>query len=79
MRLVAGLAGDAVGVFGGIHLGKVFGLGGTGCMAANAEQGGVGLAGSMRWIVGVLGERAVAGLAVHVGVFAGAFCLGNVL
>ena len=75
---MTGLAGDAVGMFGGIHLRKVFGPGGTGCMAAHAEHGGIGLARIDGWIVGVFCERAVAGLAVHVGVFAGAFCLGNI-
>ncbi len=68
---MAGFAGNAAGVGGGINLRKVFGFGGAGGVAAGAEDccikfgrddvGGIG---------GVFGERTVAGFAVDAGVFA---------
>ena len=62
----------------GIDLRKRFGFGGAGGMAADAEHRGVRLAGIDGWIVGVLRQRTVTGLAVHLGVLAAGFCLGHV-
>jgi len=61
-----------------VDLRKPLRLGGAGGMAAHAEHRRVRLAGIDRWIVGVLGQWTVAGLAVHLRVFACAFGLGHI-
>ena len=70
MRLVAGFAGDASGVLLGVDLREVFRLGRAGRMAADAEDSGVEFGRGDRRIVGVLGQRSVAGFAVDVRVLA---------
>ena len=63
---MAGFAGNAVGVVRGIDLRKSLGLGGTRRVASRAQHRGIRLYRRYRgWIVGVLGQRAVAGFAVH--------------
>ena len=71
MRLVAGFAGNAAGVLVGVDLREVFGFGGAGSVALDAEDGGVQLGRGDRRIVGVVGQRTVAGFAIDVGVLAG--------
>lgn len=78
MRLVTGIAGNAAGVLSRVHLREVFGASGAGPMAAFAESRHLGLAGIDGRIVGMLGERTVAGFAVDVGVHPRGFGLRDI-
>jgi hypothetical protein len=71
MRLVAGFAGDAGGMLFGVDLRESLGLGRAGRVTANAEDGGIEFGWGNGGIVGVLGERSMAGFAVDVCVLAG--------
>ena len=78
MWLVAGLAGQSTGVLVRVNLGKVFGFGGTGRMAAHAEDRSVQFGWQNRGVVGVLGQGTVAGFAVYVCVLTALLHLQNV-
>jgi len=72
MGLMAGVAKRAAGMFGGVHLRKIFGLGGVLLMAAAAENRDIGKLGYVRLrVIGMLCQGTVASLAGDVGVFAG--------
>jgi hypothetical protein len=61
MRLMAGVARQARGMFGGMNLGKIHRLGVIRFMAANTEHGGIELRGSgSGGVFRVLGLRAMA-------------------
>ena len=78
MRLMAGVAEGASGVFDSSDLGEPGGFGGILLMAAAAEVGDVGKLRDVGGrIVGMLGEGAVAGFAVDAGMFAGSLDLGH--
>ena len=69
MRLVAGIAELTAGMLLGVDLRKTLGLGDVFGVAANAEMSDAGELGFYaRGIVGVFGQRAVAGFAVDVSV-----------
>jgi len=72
MRLVAGIAGHAARVFDGRHLREALGFGGILFMTAPAEVGHLGQFGDDgAGVVGVFGQRPVAGFAGDVRMFAG--------
>ena len=77
MRLMAGIAELAAGVFLRIHLGKALRLGDIFGVTPDAELGDVGeLRSNAGGVFGVLGEGAVAGLAVHMRVHTFRFGVG---
>ena len=78
MRLVACLAGHPAGVLHRVDLRETAWFGGAGRMAANAQHGCVDLVRLDGWVVRVLCQRTVAGLAVHVLVLARLLRLRNV-
>lgn len=78
MGLVTGLAGNAVGVVGCVDLREALRARGAGGMAADAEDGGVGLTRIDGRIVGMFSQWTVAGFAIDVRVLAGTFGLGDV-
>jgi len=76
---MAGVAGDSTGVVCGHNLRKPLRLGAVGFMTAGADESRVQLGrGDGCGIVGMLGLRAVAGLACHHHMFALLFLLDNV-
>ena len=67
MRLMAGVTSQAAGVIGRNDLREIPGLSGVRFVAADAQHSGVEFGRSHRGgIVSVLGERSVAGFAIHV-------------
>jgi hypothetical protein len=80
VRLVAGVAGSAAGMFRCDNLRKPLGLGCVLFVADAAEAGDLReLGDDGAGIVGMLGERAVAAFAGYVGVFAGGAGFGLVV
>ena len=76
---MAGIAGKATGVVGRNYLRKILWLGRVGFMAAFAEDGGIQLLRCYRCrIIGMLGQRSVAGFTVDVCVLAISFLFENV-
>jgi hypothetical protein len=73
--LVAGVAERSAGVLRGHHLGKALRFRRVLLVAAAAEISDLGQFGNVgRGVVGVLGQRTVAGFTGHVGVLAGGPC-----
>jgi len=80
VRLMTGITGDVTHVFGRHHLRESFWFGGVLFMATAAESGDVGQLGLERpWVIGMLGQRSVAGLAGYVRVPAARPSLGLVI
>ena len=76
---MTGFAGNAVGVVCGINLREPLGLGGTRRMASRAQHCGIRFYRRYRgWIVGVLGQRSVAGFAVHMRMLTFAFHIEDI-
>lgn len=76
---MAGIAGKSVGVVGGNDLRETLGLGRVRLMAAHAEHGRIEFGGRHRaGIVGVFGQRTVAGFAIYVRVLAISLLLEHV-
>lgn len=79
MRVMTGVAELAAGMFLGINLWEALRLGDIFGMAANAKVCDVGLfRPEIRGIVGVFGERPVAGLTVDLNVSTVSFAVGHV-
>src|ERR1017187_8945597 len=79
MRFVTGVANDPAGMVGGNHLRKRLRLGDVGFVTANTQHRNVDLRWLQRsWIVGVLGQRPVTGLARHMRMYALAFHVEHV-
>ena len=72
MRLVAGIAGRAAGVFGGDHLREISGFGRVPLVASPAKIPDIGeFRGDGTRVVGMFGQRTMAGFAGDVRMFAG--------
>ena len=79
MRLMTGLAGNAIGVIGGIHLWESFRLCRTRRVASRAKDRRVRFQRRNRcWIFRMLCQWTVAGLAVHMRVLALGFHIQNI-